>query len=546
MEILLDDEIVIVDYCEEENIIEKIIKIHNLDFSSGIYRLETLDNLNFKTVLTDLGKSVMDIINGNWDIAERKKPEEDYMERADFLVNFLKIKNPHDILKSFNSKEYIHDYGEFYQYDDDVNDGHMIPSSIIYLKDAIESGHKDLINLIIDMEGVFEEGDYSSVCHIQYNEILIKLLEKGANVDHPGGWMHGTALGVAVRSNDIEKAKILIKYGASLDIKAEGCGGGNSDIIPHCIDMGYTEMFKVIINACSDENMLGKAIIQSSESNYLMLEYLITSGIKYRINEALHNADCPEKIEILINNGADVNSRDSEGNTIMMKNIYQEKILDLGADPLMMNNDGETTLFNACKNGNIEMVDRLVNLGVDIKAKNKYGETAISFCRLWGYYKGDSEKVILKLIEHGLDINELDRNGDPIICKIPRFGDCPKTVNFLVSVGADINSTDSNGNTAIINAVNSYHDKDRIVTDLINNGININIQNNNGITALMSSYIHNNGRYFKLLLKNGADINIKDNNGMTLLSRYKHFRCQLSYTDNYKNTIKKLVDNGAK
>lgn len=89
-----------------------------------------------------------------------------------------------------------------------------------------------------------------------------------------------------------------------------------------------------------------------------------------------------ETIRILIANGADVNYRDDEGKTPLMRaaknsdNVILDILLEGGADVNLADEAGMTALMYAAQKANIENIHRLIQCGADIDARNRAGESA--------------------------------------------------------------------------------------------------------------------------------------------------------------------------
>jgi len=91
----------------------------------------------------------------------------------------------------------------------------------------------------------------------------------------------------------------------------------------------------------------------------------IISGLKKLSNEEKNNllinaAHCGRKdvVELLLNNGADVNAK---------------------------SNDGWSALTYAARNGRKDVVELLLNAGTDINAKDNYGWSALMYAVAYGH-----------------------------------------------------------------------------------------------------------------------------------------------------------------
>lgn len=144
------------------------------------------------------------------------------------------------------------------------------------------------------------------------------------------------------------------------------------------------------------------------------------------------------------------------------------------------NYDGNSPLHFAVENGNLEIVQVLLNAGAKINFKNSEKRTPLMM---------------------------LDEDATP------------ELVNLLLRYGAQVESVDKEKNTALIVAA-SYSSKD-VVQTLINAGANVNAVNIQGETALMHAAENGDSEIVRLLLNAGADANARNRDGKTALGLTK-------------------------
>ena len=95
----------------------------------------------------------------------------------------------------------------------------------------------------------------------------------------------------------------------------------------------------------------------------------------------------PEKIQALLELGADVNVRDYKGKTALHRAgtagflASMEVLLANGANIDAADEKGETPLFDAVRAGRVEAVALLLERGADATAENKRGVSVVSLAK---------------------------------------------------------------------------------------------------------------------------------------------------------------------
>ena len=118
---------------------------------------------------------------------------------------------------------------------------------------------------------------------------------------------------------------------------------------------------------------------------------LLTSGAEVNARDAEHNEAAivlaakfgdAEIVQLLIDNGADVDARDDKGRTaLFFAEVGSEvfaRLLAAGADTLAKDNDGNTILIQkVSESASLAEVEQLLRLGIDPDVRNEAGESAI-------------------------------------------------------------------------------------------------------------------------------------------------------------------------
>lgn len=119
-----------------------------------------------------------------------------------------------------------------------------------------------------------------------------------------------------------------------------------------------------------------------------------------------------EYMSRLLDEGADVNVKRSDGNSALMLASYAghfytvRLLVEKGAEINAKNESGFTALMIAASASHADIVEFLIEKGADVNAKNNNGATAL----LCGSESGSIE-VVLALLKGGADVNVKTHNG---------------------------------------------------------------------------------------------------------------------------------------
>jgi ankyrin repeat protein len=183
--------------------------------------------------------------------------------------------------------------------------------------------------------------------------------------------------------------------------------------------------------------------------------------------EAIDNDDAA-KVKALIAAGTDVNSRDKDGETALMRAVcawapdIAKALLAAGAEVDARDQYGNTALIWAtrCPSGD-EALKPLLDAGAKVDARNKDGQTA-----LFSAATISSDKAVQTLIDAGADVNAKDESGrTPLMSAADQ--DRVGHVKTLLAAGADVNAKDNRGVTALVLAENSELAKYRNMVPLL-------------------------------------------------------------------------------
>ncbi|MBK5240692.1 ankyrin repeat domain-containing protein [Clostridium sp.] len=167
-------------------------------------------------------------------------------------------------------------------------------------------------------------------------------------------------------------------------------------------------------------------------------DFELESILHYAINNSENNYF--KTIELLINNGADINSHHSEFLETPLHKLCARgnpqidvitMILKKGAKANAVNISGKTPIFHCSLNYSVELLTLLVKYGADINIRDKYKNTLLHDDYI-NCYDERFEEFLIALINIGFDINSKNTTGlTPL-----DYCENKKIKNILIKYGA--------------------------------------------------------------------------------------------------------------
>ena len=145
----------------------------------------------------------------------------------------------------------------------------------------------------------------------------------------------------------------------------------------------YYKVAKLLLDNGADVNVKNShgATVLHYCSDIKCIEFFLKYGADVNIGSPLYNAACgadSDLVKFYIANGADVNARDSKGRSPLFCCRDREKaefLIKNGADVNVRDINGETSLFGY--NNDDSAIELMIKNGADVHAKNTKGETAL-------------------------------------------------------------------------------------------------------------------------------------------------------------------------
>ena len=236
-----------------------------------------------------------------------------------------------------------------------------------------------------------------------------------------------------------------------------------------------------------------------------------------------------DAMRLLIDEGADVNARNTAGATALMWAATDlakiRLLLDKGADVNVSSTLGHTVLeLAAMSDGSAEIVRLLLAKGANAKAVDSGKGTT-----LLAAAGGDDVESVRQLIAAGVDVNAASATGDTPLVNASANGNL-EAVKLLLARGADVNVVTGEPSARVKNGTiqlgrftplllaSAFGPAD-VVKALIAAGAKVDVKDARGMTPLMlaASADHGNIDIVKALLKAGADLSAKSLAGETAL-----------------------------
>ncbi|MDD5456102.1 MAG: ankyrin repeat domain-containing protein [Candidatus Margulisbacteria bacterium] len=193
------------------------------------------------------------------------------------------------------------------------------------------------------------------------------------------------------------------------------------------------------------------------------------------------------------------------------KDEWVMEMVCAGADTEALNDDEYTLLMTYVNEGDLDMVKKLLEVGVDLNTPGKKGQTAL----FRAFYENKWE-IFKELINEGADLEAKDTESHTVLWLAVQDLNIRYTKELLAS-GAAINIVNKSGTKLINMAVqHCYTDNGlAIFIELLNRGADKNSQCRNRFSLLHYLIISDNFRGVKELISRGCDLNTRDVNGET-------------------------------
>ena len=275
----------------------------------------------------------------------------------------------------------------------------------------------------------------------------------------------------AIRNDNVALLRSSLKNGA--DPNARDKRGAS--LLMHAAAFGSVESMRVLLAAGAEVNAKND----------------------FDATALLWGAGDPVKARLLVESGADVNAASKQKRTPLMIAAARDGgsetvrlLLARGADASARDSMGQFALEIAAGSGDVVSVRLLLARGGDVNQADMAGYTPL----LSAVGSGNLEAVKL-LLAKGAKVNVANTFGGmvkfgpvalvgltPLMLAAPHG--TPEMVQALLAAGADVNARDSRGMTALMFAVASETQDQRVLRLLLDAGADVNVKSKAGETTL--------------------------------------------------------------
>lgn len=238
----------------------------------------------------------------------------------------------------------------------------------------------------------------------------------------------------------------------------------------------------VVVNP-EEPNIIFILQISQLPSSEKFVEKLAALTKAIQLQEAANNGEI-ESVKKLLNEGAEIDSKNIFGETSLhiAARMGHDRVIDVllekAAKVNSINNSGETALHIVAQTNHVSSLERLLTTPeIDVHSKDREGNTALHLAAQVG-----NQDVMDKLLQAGINIESANNQGETPLFSAA-YAANTSAVEFLLNKGVKINHQDNGGATALHIVVNDEYGF-AMVKILLNNEADVTIKTHKGVTAL--------------------------------------------------------------
>ena len=416
---------------------------------------------------------------------------------------------------------------------------------LVSVLEAIQKGDNSAIN---DATVDRKRTPLHIACILGKSDMVEVLLNNGANIEVKDNG-DTTPLQYALISGSIETMKILLDKGADSKIVLD-IDGVNLTLLDIAFMLGNEENIKFLLNrgekiTTERLSVLLAKVIKEEKKNVakLLVKYGADVNTKDdKGNTLLHIVTDKETVEELLAKGAHVNITNNAGETpskiIADKLLYDTEdtedkweilqlLLQEKADTKTKDWQGQTLLAKAIEGDNFKLAGLLIKHDADVNTTNDTGETPLKIVvdKLIDdtNNKEDEFKILQLLLEKKANTEVKDKDNNTLLMKATKHNNF-KLAELLIKYDAHVNAINDAGETPLkivvdelIYDTKNKEDEWKILQLLLEKKADTEVKDKHNNTLLMKATKHNNFTLAELLIKHDADVNATNNAGETPL-----------------------------
>lgn len=522
----------------------------------------------------------------------------------------------------------------------DLNLQNLMRKTPLHL--SVQNGYETIVNLLLAAGANMNMGDNCNqtplhVCAEEGNEAMIQiLLGAGANINQTDN-SGQTALILSAKSGQDKIIRLLLAAGADVNIMHYfgtalhiASENGNVSIVQRLLEKGafvkemnnsletalhiaarkgYVSIVRLLLDAGVDEptgNVASVDMKNRNEETALLLstcndhveivKLLLACGADVNITKSVRHSFikhdtvlhiAAEKgnvfiVQALIENGADVKRRNSDGETALhlcAQKIYQFLVQRSLSDASNVNNvayNASTDLPASIYSTHEQILQMMLENVDGIVLKDKYALSSIRVCAQEGYeaavepfrdtgsaFNADNMENMRILAELYMDAKYSQVTGANVnkmtLAKnrfyehevlMPALHHCAVNgyiaiVRVLIDAGIDVNMESGimESNTALI--LSAINNNESMVALLLESGADVRMMNKCTETALHMSAAYGHETVVQMLLTAGAEVNVTNNRMETALHKSAlHMSAHEGYGEGHEAVVRLLLASG--
>ena len=323
-------------------------------------------------------------------------------------------------------------------------------------------------------------------------EIAKFLINNKADTNYIPRQKYGSALGYAVSSkqDNTELINLLIENGAEVNKQ-------NAD----------------------RETPILHAVYASENTNIKNLKEILkhgadvsvpnADGVTPLLRAATRSEDLSEIIQLLSDNGAELNQRYDDGNTSTLTycihfdaNINNiQTLIKNGANVNLLTNNKWSALMEAIVRKDKNVIQLLLDNGADANITTEYDNTGLMYL---ARDENDTSDIMELLLRYGARKDQQNDIGQPALFFAAEHGNI-NNVKTLLKHGANAKIVEADGSNVLMKTI--FQNRPAEIVKLLVKHVDINQKNNEGATALCAAVAVQRHDLVKLLIDNEANVN---------------------------------------